>query len=137
MLPQYFADEFGWENMARQTAIAYLRLPPDVRGRTAIFANDYGQAAAIDFFGPALGLPSAISNDVTYWLWGPLGYTGESVIVLGSDGEGDRAHFGHVETAGRVQDGRSRPVEWFNIYMCREFRMAPDLPTAWRGMRRW
>ncbi len=137
MLPQYFADEFGWENMARQTAIAYLRLPPDVRGRTAIFANDYGQAAAIDFFGPALGLPSAISNDVTYWLWGPRGYTGESVIVLGSDGKGDRAHFGHVEMAGRVQDARSRPEEWFNIYMCREFRMAPDLPTAWRGMRRW
>ena len=137
MLPQYFADEFGWENMARQTASAYLRLPPDVRGRTAIFANDYGQAAAIDFFGPALGLPSAISNDVTYWLWGPRGYTGESVLVLGSDGAGDRAHFRHVETAGRVHDPRSRPEEWFNIIMCRDFRMAPDLAAAWAGMRHW
>ena len=137
LLPQYFADEFGWENMARQTASAYLRLPPDVRGRTAIFANDYGQAAAIDFFGPALGLPPAISKDVTYWLWGPHGYTGESMLVLGSDGVGDRTHFGHVETAGRVQDPRSRPIEWFDIYMCRDFRMAPDLAAAWAGMRRW
>ena len=136
-LPQYFADEFGWENMARQTARAYLSLPPDARARTAIFANDYGQAAAIDFFGPALGLPSAISNDVTYWLWGPRFYTGKSVIVLGSDGVGDRAHFGHVEPAGRVQDTRSRPEEWFDIYLCRDFRMAPDLAAAWAGMRRW
>ncbi len=137
VLPQYFGDEFGWENMARQTASAYLGLPPDVRARTAIFANDYGQAAAIDFFGPALGLPSAISTDVTYWLWGPRGYTGGSVIVLGSDGAAERAHFRRVETVGRVQDAFSRPVEWFNVYMCRDFRMAPDLATAWAGMRRW
>src|SRR5438132_7027029 len=54
-LPQYFADEFGWEEMARETAHVYKSLSPDEQARTAIFANSYGQAGAIDFFGPRFG----------------------------------------------------------------------------------
>jgi hypothetical protein len=42
-------------------------------------------------------LPKAISNHQNYWYWGPRDYTGESVIVLGSDGTGDRKHFATVE----------------------------------------
>jgi hypothetical protein len=91
-LPQYFADEFGWEEMTREVARIYNALSPDERATTAIFANSYGQAGAIDFFGPRLGLPKSISNHQSYWLWGPRGYDGNSVIVLGSDGTGDREH---------------------------------------------
>src|SRR5262249_34575153 len=54
-LPQYFADEFGWEDMTREVARIYNSLPPDQRASTAIFANSYGQAGAIDFFGPKYG----------------------------------------------------------------------------------
>lgn len=60
VLPQYFADEFGWENMARVTAAAYYCLPPADRAKAVIFANNYGDAAAIDYYGPSLGLPKAI-----------------------------------------------------------------------------
>ena len=48
-LPQYFADEFGWEEMARETGKVYALLPNETRSSTAIFANNYGQASAIDF----------------------------------------------------------------------------------------
>jgi hypothetical protein len=102
-LPQYFADEFGWEAMTRETSRIYNSLPLEERTRTAIFANSYGQAGAIDFFGPDLGLPKAICNHQNYWLWGPRNYDGSTVIVLGSDGRGDREHFASVEVAGRVQ----------------------------------
>ena len=70
-LPQYLADEFGWEPMVREVARIYNSLPPEERTRTAIFANNYGEAGAIDYFGPKYGLPRAISNHQTYWLWGP------------------------------------------------------------------
>src|ERR1700731_192827 len=50
-LPQHFADEFGWEEMAREVGRVYSELPPEQREATAIFANSYGQAGAIDFFG--------------------------------------------------------------------------------------
>ena len=68
-LPQYFSEEFGWEEMARVTNVAYRALSETEREQTAIFANDYGEAAAIAFFGPRYGLPSSISKSETFWLW--------------------------------------------------------------------
>lgn len=119
-LPQHFADEFGWEDMAKEVARVYNALPPEQRAKTAIFANSYGQAGAIDFFGGKYGLPKSISNHQSYWLWGPRDYTGESVIVLGSDGTGDREHFATVETAGKTFHPYSRRDEHFDIFLCRD-----------------
>jgi hypothetical protein len=134
-LPQYFADEFGWEEMARETARIYNSLPSDERARTAIFANSYGQAGAIDFFGPRFGLPKAICNHQSYWLWGPRDYDGSTVIVLGSDGTGDREHFTSVEVAGRTEHPYSRRDEQFDIFLCRGF--TGDLRKAWASMKKY
>src|SRR6202040_2371236 len=51
-LPQFYADMFGWEEMAVEVARIYNSLPPDVRPETAILGRYYGHAAAIDLFGP-------------------------------------------------------------------------------------
>ncbi len=128
-LPQYFADEFGWENMVRQVAIVYHALSPEEQARTAIFANGYGEAAAVDFFGPKYGLPRAICKHNTYWIWGPRNYDGSTMIVLGSDGSGDRRHFKTVEAAGRVEDPYSRRDEHFTIWLCRGLKA--NLQAAW------
>jgi hypothetical protein len=134
-LPQYFADEFGWENMARETARIYNSLAPDERARTAIFANSYGQVGAIDFFGPRFGLPKSICNHQSYWLWGPRDYDGGTVIVLGSDGTGDRKHFARVEVAGRVEHPYSRRDEHFDIFLCRGLN--GDLRKGWSKMKKY
>ena len=70
-LPQTFADRFGWPEMAQATAAVYHELTPEEQAVTAIFARNYGEAGAIDFYGPALGLPKAISGHLNYWYWGP------------------------------------------------------------------
>ena len=134
-LPQYFADEFGWEEMARETARVYKSLSPEEQTRTAIFANSYGQAGAIDFFGPRLGLPKSICNHQSYWLWGPRDYDGSIVIVLGSDGTGDREHFRSVEAVGRAEHPYSRRDEHFDIFLCRGF--TGDLRQAWSKMKKY
>jgi hypothetical protein len=82
-LPQYYADQFGWQEMTVAVANIYNSLPPKQRAKTGIFGNNYGEAGAVDFFGPRYGLPKAIGNHQSYWLWGPRLYTGESLIVLG------------------------------------------------------
>lgn len=135
LLPQQFADEFGWEEMAAETGRVYASLPEAERDDTAIFANNFGEAAAIDFFGPKYGLPKAISNHVSYWLWGPRGYTGKSVIVLGSDGKGDREHFGTVQVAGRTGTRLSRQDEQFDIYLCRDLNTG--LLELWPTIKKW
>lgn len=128
-LPQYFADEFGWREMAEETARVYKSLSPEEQARTAIFANNYGEAGAIDFFGPRLGLPKSISNHQSYWLWGPRNYDGSIVIVLGSDGSGDREHFQSVDLVGRAEHPYSRRDEHFDIFLCRGF--TGDLRQFW------
>ena len=134
-LPQHFADEFGWEEMTREVARVYNALPPEQREVTAIFANSYGQAGAIDFFGKKYGLPKAISNHQNYWYWGPRQYTGESVIVLGSDGTGDREHFASVESVGRTDHPYSRRDEHFEIFLCRG--LDTPLSEFWPRIKKW
>ena len=134
-LPQYFADEFGWRQMAEETARVYKSLPPEEQARTAIFANNFGEAGAIDFFGPRLGLPKAICNHQSYWLWGPRDYDGAIVIVLGSNGFGDREHFQSVEPVGHVDHPYSRRDEHFDILLCRGF--TGDLREAWKKIKKY
>lgn len=134
-LPQYFADEFGWEEMAEETARIYRSLTPDERTHAAIFANNYGEAGAIDFFGPRLGLPKSICNHQSYWLWGPRDYDGSVVIVLGSDGTGDREHFRSVEKVGRIERPYSRLDEHFDIFLCRG--LTTDLAQLWSKIKKY
>jgi hypothetical protein len=134
-LPQYFADEFGWREMAEETARVYKSLSTEEQARTAIFANNYGEAGAIDFFGPRFGLPKSICNHQSYWLWGPRDYDGSIVIVLGSDGTGDREHFRSVEAAGHVEHPYSRRDEHFDIFLCRGFN--GDLQNAWTQLKKY
>ena len=134
-LPQYFADEFGWKDMARETGRVFALLPKETQSSTAVFANDYGQAAAIDFFGPRYGLPASISKAETFWLWGPRTYTGSTVLVLGSDGKGDHKFFRSVEKVGRVDNPYSRVDERFDLFVCEG--MHPELQTLWPKIKAW
>jgi 4-amino-4-deoxy-L-arabinose transferase-like glycosyltransferase len=70
-LPQVFADQFGWPEMVGSVAHVYHHLQPEDQKRAAIFCQNYGEAGAIDFFGPKLGLPPVISGHQNYFFWGP------------------------------------------------------------------
>jgi hypothetical protein len=136
VLPQIYADMFGWEGIAQRVGAYYQTLSPDDQRRTAIFANNYGDAAAIDFFGPRYGLPKSIGGHQNYWIWGPRNYTGESMIVLG---EGDEDRMRTLCTSytivGNTRDPLSRPDEWLPIYHCRGFK--GGLQAAWPALKRW
>src|SRR6516162_3520634 len=84
-LPQIYADQFGWKEMAQVVADAYYKLPAEERKNCAIFGQNYGQAGAIDFFGAKMGLPPAISGHQSYFYWGPRGFTGACMIVMGDE----------------------------------------------------
>jgi 4-amino-4-deoxy-L-arabinose transferase-like glycosyltransferase len=86
-----FADEIGWPDLAAQTATAYNSLPPDQRDGAIILAHYYQEAAAIDFYGPALGLPHTVSPHLTYWYWAPPRMDPTSAVMINfSVAEGER-----------------------------------------------
>jgi hypothetical protein len=136
VLPQLYADMFGWDEIAQRVADYYYTLSPEEQQKTAIFANNYGDAAAIDFFGKKYGLPKAISGHQNYWIWGPREYTGESIIVLGErDEQNMRADCASYSIIGDTKDPLSRPDEWLPIYHCRGFKW--NLQTIWPKLKRW
>jgi hypothetical protein len=134
-LPQLMADRFGWPEMAAEVARVYRSLPPADRARAAIFAQNYGQAGAIDHFGPALGLPKAISGHLTYFLWGPRDYTGEVMIVLDDRRERLSRIFTSVELAGHVTHPYSMPYEHFDVWVCRGMR--EPLARVWPRLKEY
>jgi len=134
-LPQLMADRFGWPEMAAEVARVYRTLPAADRARAAIFGQNYGQAGAIDHFGPALGLPKAISGHLTYFLWGPRGTTGEVMIVLDDDREHLARLFQSVELAGHVTHPYSMPYEHFDVWICRGLRQ--PLPALWPQLKKY
>jgi hypothetical protein len=79
-LGQFYADMHGWEKLAETIAGVYHTLSPGEKQKCTIFTNNYGEAGAIDFFGPRYNLPPAISGHNNYWLWGP-GDTDISVVI--------------------------------------------------------
>lgn len=84
LMQPLYAEEFGWDELTQHVAQVYRSLPPRVRARTAIFADTYGDAGGLDFYGPRYGLPPVISAQNTYYLWGTRGYDGETLIVVGA-----------------------------------------------------
>jgi hypothetical protein len=134
-LPQLFADRFGWPEMAQAAAEVYHGLTPEEQEVTAIFAENYGEAGAIDLYGPALGLPKAISGHLNYWYWGPGDNTGEIVIGLGVDPRETRPLFESCEIKGRTSSQWSMPRERFAIYLCRGLKM--PLTELWPEVKKW
>jgi hypothetical protein len=82
-VPQSYSDMFGWEAMVSQVADAYAHLPPEEKRHAVIFARNYGEAAAIDFFGRRYGLPKAICPHNSYWYWGSGDPQMTTAIVIG------------------------------------------------------
>jgi hypothetical protein len=134
-LPQLYADQFGWEDMVAAVAKVYNGLPPDLRAQTAIFGQNYGQAGAVDLFGPKYGLPKAISGHQTYFLWGPRDYTGESVIVMAGRQADLESKFATVERVAHVGHPYAMPYEHFDIFYCRGLKW--PLKEYWPKVKNW
>jgi len=136
ILPQHFADQFGWEEMVVAVNQAYSRLSPEERPGCGIFAQNYGQAGAIDFLGRRYGLPPALSGHQTYFLWGPRGYSGNCLIVLDDKREVLERLFEHVEYAGQSADNPYALERKIPVFICRGAKFG-SLAALWPKLKRW
>lgn len=130
-LPQLFGDMFGWQEQVQAIARVYHSLPPDEQKHTAILAYNYGEAGAVDYFGPKYGLPPAISGHNQYGLWGPRGYTGESAVAIGFSAARLRQSFGEVTLVAVISPLHALPEERnLGIFLCRQPRR--NLSASWK-----
>jgi hypothetical protein len=101
-LPQDYADMLGWEEQVAALSKVYHALPDDQRERAVLVAANYGEAGALDFFGPRYGLPQVVSPAGSYWFFGPGDRPGDVVISIGVPRAALREYFDSVETAATV-----------------------------------
>jgi hypothetical protein len=80
-------------------------------------------------------LPPAISGHQSYFLWGPRGYTGESVIVMAGRQRDLESRFTDVQKVASVYHPYSMPYEHFDVFYCR----GPKRPLneIWPQMKNW
>jgi Dolichyl-phosphate-mannose-protein mannosyltransferase len=135
-LPQWYADQFGWQEIVDETAVAWNRLAPEERKDCGIFAQDYGQAGAIDFLGRRDGLPASLSGHQTWFLWGPRGYSGNCLIVLDDRKERLEQLFNQVEFVGTSAPSPYALEQQIDVYICRGAKFG-TLTELWPQLKRW
>jgi hypothetical protein len=135
-LPQWYSDQFGWQEIVDETAVAWNRIPADERTDCGIFAQDYGQAGAIDFLGRRYGLPPALSGHQTWFLWGPRGYSGNCMIVLDDRRKRLEELWEHVEYVGTSAANPYALEQQIDVYICRGSKFG-TMAQLWPQLKRW
>jgi len=133
-LPQPMGDQFGWPELVRDVAKIYDIVPPEERPQTGIWAGNYGEAGAINLFGPKYGLPRAYSRHQNHWYWGPPPVVYKNLIVIqwGLDDVKDNCTsydtFPHTSPWGMEEENTA-------LYLCREVKF--DIQKIWWHSHHW
>jgi hypothetical protein len=110
-LPQDYADMLGWPELAAAVAHAYDSLPPEKRAQVVLIADNYGEAGALEYYGPRLGLPHVVSAAGSYWFFGPGEKPGIVAVTLGVTKDDLEQLFETITPAGRVINTWGVPEE--------------------------
>ena len=133
-LTQVFSDELGWRSMEKQVAEIYRSLPSQDRIQAAIMTMDYGEAAALDVYGRADGLPAALCGQLQYYFWGPHGYDGSVMLIVNGDMEKWGQICNETKVAGSFGAPLTMPYENGVVILCKGLRH--PLPEIWDSFKR-
>lgn len=80
-------EEIGWPTFVGEIAAVYRSLPATQRSRTIVLASNYGEAGAVQHYGPPDGVPAAavFSGHNAYWYWGPPPAAASTAVAVGFD----------------------------------------------------
>ncbi|MEO1654315.1 MAG: hypothetical protein AAFU64_12290, partial [Bacteroidota bacterium] len=130
-----YADMFGWEKQVDQVLRIYQSLDTQEQEVCIIWADNYGEAGAINYFGSRQGLPPATSRHGSFYLWGPGEASGQVAITLGIENKEWIASYyqeiievDHIFHPYAVDEEVNVP-----IYLCRKPRRL--LKDHWAALR--
>jgi hypothetical protein len=118
-LPQDFADMLGWDELGNVVKKACDTI--EDKSRIMIYAQNYGQAGAIDHCGRCHGLPQVASFSDSYLLWVPDSISSKQDMFfyvnyeLGGDVD---SLFTRIDSIGSITNPYARE-HGTTVYMCR------------------
>ena len=110
-LPQFYADMFGWEELAQNVSKVYLTLLEDERKNTIVYCSNYGKAGAIEYYRNKYPLPKVVSPHNSYWYWWYESGTPTTIIIIGGRIEDHLTSLEKVEVAGEHKTKYAIPYE--------------------------
>jgi hypothetical protein len=130
-------EEVGWPELVETVAKVRDTLPVNERGHLGILAANYGEAGAIDLYGPQYGLPNAISGVNSFWQRGYGDPPPHTLIILGESAGFVNPRFESCRLAAQVwnrygvqnEETRDHP----EIYVCRGLKSS--WPEFWKSFR--
>jgi len=99
------AETIAWPKLVALVAQEYDSRSAAQRRRTTILAGNYGEAGAIERYGPGAGLPQAYSGANNFWLWGPPPAADSAAIAVNVDPALLRREFAHVRQVATFWNG--------------------------------
>jgi len=101
-LPQDYADMLGWKEQVAAVARVYHGLPAEHRADVVILAANYGEAGALELYGPRYKLPPPVSPAGSFWFFGPGPRPGKVLLTIGVDPADLAGRFESVRLVGRT-----------------------------------
>ena len=98
-------ETIAWPKLVALVAREYDSLPGAQRQRTTILTGNYGEAGAIDRYGPGLALPAVYSGANNFWLWGPPPAADTVAIAVNVDPALLRREFTRVRLVATFWNG--------------------------------
>jgi len=86
-------------------------LTPEERLHARVFGQNYGEAGAVDVLDHRLGLPPTLSGHNSYWLWGPEGWDGKVLVIIGGDPKDNAKWFDSIQQVGEGDAPFAMPYE--------------------------
>jgi hypothetical protein len=130
-------EEIGWPELVKTVAEIRAKLPLEERAQVGILAGNYGEAGAIDLYGPAYNLPEAISGINSYWQRGYGDPPPQTLIVVGLPRDYVEKIFescgltGHTSNRFGVQNEETMAHP--DIFVCRNLRQ--PWPEFWKSFQ--
>jgi hypothetical protein len=125
-----FREELGWPELTREVARIWNGLSPEERAHGGIWGSNYGEAGALELYGPQYGLPQVISAVNSFWLRGPPRPLPQTLIVVGADRKDLDKPCTTVELVGHTGNDahvENEETQWHpDIFICRGVRMPLD-----------
>jgi hypothetical protein len=135
-LPQFYADMFGWKELADGAAHALDTLTPEERANAVIIAGNYGEAGAIERLGRNRIDVPVVSGHNNYWLWGPGHPDARVAVVVRNRRDGLDERCGHVDLVTITDHSLAMPYErHLGMYVCRD--MKQPLGALWPMLKHY
>lgn len=125
VLPQFYSDMFGWEDLARNVSDVYQSLSEKERKNTVVYCGNYGEAGAIEYYSKKYPLPEVICPHNNYWYWWTDDNINTTIIIIGGELEEHLEALEEVYKAGFHQTKFAMPYEnSLPIYIGRRLKIS-------------